>query len=457
MISAVMYRDTHPYDAVVLIMTTFPDGYTAYGSGAVVGRNDILTATHVLFDPDHGGAATDISLVLGSAINPRLREPTNADGIVLTNFAYETYGWPQSVFTDSNNNELTYAEAQYDVAVIGVSVDLSLLVEHPFIVAPHYGGNVWAEQVGYPGDYPGMTQGQAWVHQHNSYGILLGYTDEGSDRLGPGSSGGPLYVMKDGQAHLIGVKTSSGADHSIWADVGFTYTQLVERIENNDHLIVTVVPDDSDNPLRYDSFFVLQKDEVMRDYTHTGGAGLDMVAYFVDAFTYGLRDVEVNGSQVTLLINNAGGGVYRHEYQDVERFILNGRGFATDVGPGENAGSAYRVYQAAFNREPDLPGLRYWLEAMDFGDSLVDIAGAFTGTPEYQHFYGANPTPETLVWGHYRNVLGRDPEEGGFNYWVNEMKTGEGFTAAVLLASFAESAENIALVAPKLEDGLWLE
>src|SRR5262252_3242196 len=49
--------NSSPYLAVTLLMVTFPDGYRINGSGAVVGQNDVLTATHMIYSPDHGGFA----------------------------------------------------------------------------------------------------------------------------------------------------------------------------------------------------------------------------------------------------------------------------------------------------------------------------------------------------------------------------------------------------------------
>jgi V8-like Glu-specific endopeptidase len=43
-----------PWSSVVQVVTYFADGYAAAGSGVVVGPNDVLTAAHVISDPNHG-------------------------------------------------------------------------------------------------------------------------------------------------------------------------------------------------------------------------------------------------------------------------------------------------------------------------------------------------------------------------------------------------------------------
>ena len=58
--SEVIHNTGHPHSAVVHIEVTYPDGTQASGSGAVVGRNDVLTASHVIWAAEHGGLATSI-------------------------------------------------------------------------------------------------------------------------------------------------------------------------------------------------------------------------------------------------------------------------------------------------------------------------------------------------------------------------------------------------------------
>src|SRR4051812_14060842 len=48
------------YRAVVQIEVVWPDGTSSLASGAMVGRNDVLTAAHVVYDSAHGGYASQI-------------------------------------------------------------------------------------------------------------------------------------------------------------------------------------------------------------------------------------------------------------------------------------------------------------------------------------------------------------------------------------------------------------
>jgi len=57
----------------------------------------------------------------------------------------------------------------------------------------------------------------------------------------------------------------------------------------------------------------------------------------------------------------------------------------------------------------------------------------------------------------YQNVLGRDPEASGYNWWLNELNTNPSKTKAKVLADFAESGENQAGVASLIGSGITYE
>ena len=58
-------NDDYPYSAVVLIQVTYPNGLAAFGSGVMVGENDVLTASHLLYSSANGGAATSVTISPG--------------------------------------------------------------------------------------------------------------------------------------------------------------------------------------------------------------------------------------------------------------------------------------------------------------------------------------------------------------------------------------------------------
>ena len=125
--------------------------------------------------------------------------------------------------------------------------------------------------------------------------------------------------------------------------------------------------------------------------------------------------------------------------QNVERLKFSDATVALDI--AGNGGQAYRIYKAAFNRTPDSAGLGYWINSMDGGTSLRNVAEGFVRSEEFKGLYGANPTNSEIVNKLYFNVLGRPGETAGLNYWLDvlDRKTD---TPAGVLASFSESAEN---------------
>lgn len=115
-------------------------------------------------------------------------------------------------------------------------------------------------------------------------------------------------------------------------------------------------------------------------------------------------------------------------------------------------GQVYRLYQAAFNRQPDPAGLGYWMLQMDGGLSLTAMAAQFVASAEFQALVGAKPSNVELVATFYNNVLHRAGERGGVDYWTGILDRDNGALPGVL-AGFSESPENKALVDPTIADG----
>lgn len=120
-----------------------------------------------------------------------------------------------------------------------------------------------------------------------------------------------------------------------------------------------------------------------------------------------------------------------------------------------NAGQAYRLYQAAFNRKPDLPGLGYWIQMMDTGTvpTLNDVAHNFYHSAEFRQIYGTAPSYSDLITRYYQNALQREPDAGGFAYWLDVLNR-RLLTPAQVLAAFSESPENKARVYPDIQNGI---
>jgi peptidyl-prolyl cis-trans isomerase A (cyclophilin A)/peptidyl-prolyl cis-trans isomerase B (cyclophilin B) len=136
-------------------------------------------------------------------------------------------------------------------------------------------------------------------------------------------------------------------------------------------------------------------------------------------------------------------GVSFAELQGYTRLLLLDESIALDVsGAG---GQAYRLYKAAFNRDPiqdDKTGLGYWIAQLDKGMSLEEVAERFIDSAEFEELYGGNLDNESFLKAVYQNVLERPPDPQGLNWWLKEMNTNLEKTRAKVLADFAESSEN---------------
>ncbi|MBF0099832.1 MAG: DUF4214 domain-containing protein [Desulfobacterales bacterium] len=109
---------------------------------------------------------------------------------------------------------------------------------------------------------------------------------------------------------------------------------------------------------------------------------------------------------------------------------------------------AARLYLAYFNRIPSYSDLQGWISQYATGTSLYDISQTFASTQEFQNQYGNLDNTEfaQLV---YTNVLQRTPDTDGFNYWVDRLNNG--YSRANMMACFAESGEYKNLSRNKLK------
>jgi hypothetical protein len=179
----------------------------------------------------------------------------------------------------------------------------------------------------------------------------------------------------------------------------------------------------------------------------SGGDGIDTAVYTSSRASYTISGTLASATVVDKTVGRDGSDTLNQ----VERLIFSDGAVALDI--NGNAGQIYRVYQAAFDRKPDLAGLGYWINDLDHGSTLTQVAGGFFASPEFQALYGVNPSNTTLINNFYQNVLHRAPDTDGFNYWFDQLSTGK-ISAAGALASFSESAENQANVIGAIQNGV---
>jgi Domain of unknown function (DUF4214)/Domain of unknown function (DUF5666) len=105
----------------------------------------------------------------------------------------------------------------------------------------------------------------------------------------------------------------------------------------------------------------------------------------------------------------------------------------------EDARAVARLYSAAFDREPLPQGLNFWIDSLEQGKSLQQIASRFRRSPEFSKKYGALDDG-AFVRQLFRNILGREGAEGGIAFWQSKLEAGN--SQALVLRQFSESPEN---------------
>ncbi len=104
------------------------------------------------------------------------------------------------------------------------------------------------------------------------------------------------------------------------------------------------------------------------------------------------------------------------------------------TGLNTDSGKMFRLYNASFKRLPDPDGLRYWIGNFSSGkDDERAVASSFLASAEFKQRYGENVSDSTYVNTLYKNVLGRDADTGGLNYWLGQLNSGAETRYEVLL------------------------
>ncbi|MES2264452.1 MAG: DUF4214 domain-containing protein [Pseudomonadota bacterium] len=175
-----------------------------------------------------------------------------------------------------------------------------------------------------------------------------------------------------------------------------------------------------------------------------GKGGRDSVIFTGTAAKYALS--QADGA---LKVDALSGAKGHDTLVGIERVIFDDLAIAYDT--AGNAGQAYRLYQATFNRAPDLNGLGYWIAQLDRGASLNTVADGFIHSTEFVARYGAANTDQDFIKALYSNVLHRLPDQAGADYWSGQLHGGA--SRAAVLTGFSESTENQAALIGQIAKG----
>jgi V8-like Glu-specific endopeptidase len=217
----------YPLDAVVFLSTTFPDGQVATGSGVMVGPNDVLTASHMVYSSAHGGAAAEVTVT--PAYDPSAQSAPFGT-VDAVSWHYTTDFDPDGDgFIAAGSGGPGLEGTEEDVALLDLDVPL---------------GN----QTGWMGIDPNFTEGEVNVtgypaiygsHMMNDTGTVLRnsvdwFLDTQNLEIHPGNSGGPLwYLDQNGAPEVVGIVSTAVAAY----DVAALYDTTLDWIAGNDSLI----------------------------------------------------------------------------------------------------------------------------------------------------------------------------------------------------------------------------
>ena len=105
-------------------------------------------------------------------------------------------------------------------------------------------------------------------------------------------------------------------------------------------------------------------------------------------------------------------------------------------------GKIYRLYNAAFSRFPDIDGMSYWVNQHSLGlNNYRKIAESFCHSEEFRNLYDSEENNKSYITSLYQNVLGRLPDQTGFDYWNSQLEKGLE-NRSELLMGFSESRES---------------
>lgn len=231
-----------PYALVGLALAYSSDGRVRQGSFTLVGRNDILTATHLVIDSSTGAPVQRMDFFLGVDFNRSYGTYRGSTGATLTGtmeyMPYPIITWTPSTgsllsfaadfIQDGSQSTLLDSEAPHDLALVGldqaIGDRLGWLPMNPLLT-----DGSSALSIGYPQSGTGMMERTVAAERSRRHDIFT--TERGE--LGPGDSGGPLLV----NGEVIGVASGGTDERAVWAALASHFGEIQYELARNDYLL----------------------------------------------------------------------------------------------------------------------------------------------------------------------------------------------------------------------------
>lgn len=279
------------------------------------------------------------------------------------------------------------------------------------------------------------------------------YGSAGNDTIIGGAS--QVTVIYSGRSSQYGITYNADGSVSVLKPEGTDFLVRLTDIQFADGLLnvasrsLGAIPDRGVQTGGNDTLLGTAANDVFQigagnDFI-VGGAGVDVAVCSSAASLVSVKLLSGGFAQLS--------GANFSTMTDVERVQFSDELLALDI--QGNAGNAYRLYQAAFNRVPDQPGLSFWTHQLDLGVDILSVAQGFVNSSEFKAVYGINPSNAHIVDLLYQNVLHRSGEPAGIAYWTGQLNGG--LPIAQVLQGFAVSSENHGLVDPVIAQGIRLD
>ena len=329
--------DQYPYRSVVYIEAVFPNGAVGVASGFVVGRNDILTSGHVVYDGASGGAAVSVTVYPGR------------DG------DFSPYGGFEAVnldffdqFDPNNDGLLSRTDSEFDFAVIATEEPIGDTLGQ-FNLDPSSSSGFYST-TGYPGFLDGvLTTDSGFIPVDRTTGT---YSFTGTEVF-PGNSGGPLWYPSADGATAVGVVSTGG-----WAsDVAAQFDTINAWIAGNDKYLVEGLPAEDAQMVA-----LLYEAALNRN----GNIDIDGLNFWIDQRTDGLSEIALANE------------------------FLEAQEFEEAFGDPDTLAASDFVelfYENILNRPGDTDGVAFWTDVAeapgyDTAQLLLDFVSSQENTDE---------------------------------------------------------------------------